>query len=122
MRLLVVSEEAARRRWVTGALGPSWTATEATNGRDALRIAEEAGDPFHLVVTDETAEPFGAFGLARELKMGEAPPAVIVLLERAQDTWLARWSGADRWFVWPADAFEVADAAVALVSRRARTS
>jgi DNA-binding response OmpR family regulator len=35
------------------------------------------------------------------------PPAVIVLLERPQDTWLAKWSGADRWLQQPIDPFEL---------------
>jgi hypothetical protein len=34
---------------------------------------------------------------------------IVILLERRQDAWLARWSGADAWFVKPADPFEVAD-------------
>jgi DNA-binding response OmpR family regulator len=35
---------------------------------------------------------------------------VIVILERAQDQWLAKWSGADRWLVRPVDPFELAEA------------
>jgi DNA-binding response OmpR family regulator len=73
-----------------------------------LRIATAETPDF--VVADETTETYGAFGLARELKMSAKPPRVIVLLERAQDTWLARWSGADRWFVRPVDPFELAEA------------
>jgi CheY-like chemotaxis protein len=88
---------------------------EASNGRDALRMVEQ-DDEIDLVVADETAEPYGAFGLARECKLLLDPPAVIVLLERPQDAWLARWSGADKHFVRPIDAFALADAAAALVS------
>ena len=32
------------------------------------------------------------------------------VLDRAQDEWLARWSGADVWFVKPVNPFELGDA------------
>jgi hypothetical protein len=35
---------------------------------------------------------------------------VIILLDRKVDEWLARWSGADAWFVKPIDPFALADA------------
>lgn len=114
MKVLIVSGLAAQREWVRGALGPAWKMEETTNGRDALRIVEE-DDEIDLVVTDETTEPFGGLGLSREVKLLIDPPAIIVLLERSQDQWLARWSGADRWLVRPIDAFELADIAAALV-------
>jgi DNA-binding response OmpR family regulator len=34
-----------------------------------------------------------------------------------QDSWLARWSGADAWFVKPVDPFELADRLVELMLR-----
>jgi DNA-binding response OmpR family regulator len=117
MKLLTVSEDPARHRWVAGALGSAWLVSEAFNGLEARRLARES--EYTLVVTDETTEPFGGFGLARELKMLERPPAVIVLLERAQDTWLARWSGADRWLLWPADPFVLAETAEELAQKSA---
>jgi hypothetical protein len=33
----------------------------------------------------------------------------VILLERSQDAWLAKWSGADAWFVKPVNPFELAD-------------
>lgn len=117
MKVLTVSEDPAQHRFITGALGPAYDFVEATNGRAALALAE--AQDFDLVITDETAEPFGAFGLSRELKMMIDSPAVIVLLERAGDQWLARWSGADRWMVRPVDSFALADAAKALTHRGA---
>lgn len=117
VKVLIVSEHEPGRRWVRSALGPAWEPLEAANGLEARAIAErEAVD---LVVTDETTEPYGAFGLARELKMTARPPAVIVLLERREDAWLARWSGADRWFVRPVDSFALARAAQELARERA---
>jgi DNA-binding response OmpR family regulator len=117
MKLLTVSEDPKRHRFVAGALGNAWLASEAFNGIEARRLAAE--DAFTLVIADETTEPFGAFGLARELKMLERPPAVVVLLERRQDGWLARWSGADRWLLWPVDPFALAEVAEELAQKSA---
>lgn len=114
MKVLVVSEDARARGWVRTALGSDWEFVEAANGLDAARRA--ASEPPQLVIADETTEPFGAFGLARELTMGPQAPRIIVLLEREQDTWLAKWSGADRWFVRPVDPFALAEAARSLVA------
>ena len=112
MRALIVSRTAGARGWIRSAVGPDWETDEAADGREALRLLGH--ENVDLVVADESSEPFGAFGLARELKILPNPPAVIVVLERAQDVWLARWSGADRWFVQPVDPFELAEAARAL--------
>ena len=64
-----------------------------------------------LVVADEITSRAGAFAVARELT--NADPAfsgrVIIFLDRRQDEWLARWSGADAWFVKPVNPFEIAD-------------
>ena len=43
---------------------------------------------------------------------------IVILLERRQDEWLARWSGADAWFVKPVDPFELADRLVRLIGER----
>jgi DNA-binding response OmpR family regulator len=103
MNVLIVSRSERARAWIRRALDPSWEIDEAANGLEALKRARDEG--YDLVIADETTEPFGAFGLARELKILPYPPAVIVLLERPQDTWLAKWSGADRWLQQPIDPF-----------------
>ena len=105
MNVLLVSRSERARAWMRRALEPAWTFDEATNGLEAVRRARE--DEYDLVVADETTEPFGAFGLARELKILSDPPAVVVLLERLQDVWLAKWSGADAWLTQPIDPFEL---------------
>src|SRR5919197_2000970 len=56
-----------------------------------------------VVVADEITSRAGAFALTRDLK-GADPPypgRVVILLEREADEWLARWAGADAWFVKP---------------------
>ncbi len=114
MKILLVSEDPRTREFVRASVGSDATYLDATNGREALRIA--SSEPVDVVIADETTEAFGAFGLSRELKMSVDPPRVIVVLERAQDDWLARWSGADRLFVRPVDPFELAHAVRSLMS------
>jgi len=73
-----------------------------------------------IVVADELASRAGAFALARTLR-DDADPytgVIVIFLERQHDAWLARWSGADAWFVKPADPFEVADRLLELVEER----
>jgi DNA-binding response OmpR family regulator len=109
MNVIIVSRSERARAWIVAALGPAWTVFEARNGNEALITARR--EIPELVIADETTEPFGAFGLARELKILPDPPAVIVLLDRVQDTWLSKWSGADRWLLQPVDPFALASAA-----------
>ncbi len=80
----------------------------AEDGERGLRLAQREAP--EVVVADEFASRMGAFALARELR-GAADPypgVIVVLLERRQDEWLARWSGADAWFVKPVDPFALA--------------
>ena len=108
MKILIVSEDPRALDFVRASVGPEPEYLSVSNGLEAVARAD--ADVPQVVVADETTEPFGAFGLARELKMLAIPPRVIVLLERAQDVWLAKWSGADRWLVRPIDPFELAEA------------
>ena len=93
MRVLLVSNNEQKRARMSTSLGESWEISFAHDGVEALRLARTA--EFDLVVADEITEPFGAFGLTRELKLLESPPAVIVMLSRPQDSGLANWSGVD---------------------------
>jgi len=117
MNVLVVSRSERARAWIRRSLDHDLQIDEASNGLEALKRAREEGD-YDLVIADETTEPFGAFGLARELKILAEPPAVIVLLERPQDTWLAKWSGADRWLTQPIDPFELKKTSRELLAER----
>lgn len=114
MNVIVASEDPKVRAWVGMALGPAWSVTDATDGVHARRLV--AAEHPDLVICDETMETYGAFGLARDLTVMEKPPKILILLERAQDDWLAKWSGADRWLVRPVDPFAVAKAARELTS------
>lgn len=97
-------------------LATSLEFVEASNGERGLALAlRERPD---VIVADEIASRAGAFALARDLRgaTDPYPGAIVILLERKHDTWLARWSGADAWFVKPVDPFEVADRLVELVT------
>jgi DNA-binding response OmpR family regulator len=73
-----------------------------------------------VIVADEIASRAGAFGLARSLRDDADPYTgiIVILLERKHDTWLAKWSGADAWFVKPVDPFELADRLLELVTEK----
>jgi DNA-binding NarL/FixJ family response regulator len=103
--LLAVSAGSVRRTE-----GQVVTVREAADGLRGIQMAWRYLPD--VVIADEITSRAGAFALARDLK-GADPPfpgRVIILLERSQDSWLARWSEADAWFVKPVNPFELADA------------
>jgi DNA-binding response OmpR family regulator len=90
----------------------------ARNGDLGLTAALR--DRPEMIVADEIASRAGAFSLARSLRDDAEPYSgvIAILLDRPQDAWLARWSGADAWFVKPVDPFELADRLLELVTER----
>ena len=99
-------------------LGQELAFRAARNGELGIRAALR--DRPEIVVADEIASRAGAFALARALR-DDADPyrgVIVILLERRQDAWLAKWSGADAWYVKPVDPFEVADRLLELVSEK----
>jgi DNA-binding response OmpR family regulator len=101
-------------------LGADLRFRAAANGELALRAALR--DRPDIVVADELASRMGAFALVRSLRDDRDPytGVVVVLLERTHDAWLASWSGADAWYVKPADPFAVADRLWELLVERGR--
>jgi DNA-binding NarL/FixJ family response regulator len=125
VKILLVSDDPATRdstavamRSVERTAGEAVEFLRAKDGLDGVKLAWR-----HLpevVVTDEISSRAGAFALTRDLK-GAArvfPGAVVILLDRPQDAWLAEWSGADAWFVKPVNPFELADAVSRSMARR----
>jgi DNA-binding response OmpR family regulator len=90
----------------------------AKNGELGIRAALR--DRPEIVVADEIASRAGAFALAKALRDDAIPftGVIVILLERKHDAWLARWSGADAWFVRPIDPFELADRVLELVTEK----
>jgi CheY-like chemotaxis protein len=99
-------------------LGTELRFRAAANGELGIKAALR--DRPEVVVADEIASRAGAFALTKALRDDVEPytGAVIILLERSQDAWLAKWSGADAWFVMPVDPFELADRLLELVTEK----
>jgi DNA-binding response OmpR family regulator len=125
MEVLLVSPDPRTRelmalsvRSVERRLGEELRFRAAANGDLGTRAALR--DRPEIVVADELASRAGAFALTKTLRDDPDPFAgvVLILLERKVDAWLARWSGADAWFVKPADPFEVADRLMELLDER----
>ena len=89
--------------------GRAVEAIEASDGLAGIGLAWKYRPD--LIVADEITSHAGAFALTKELKGAEKPfgGKIVILLDRAQDSWLARWSGADAWFVKPVNPFELAE-------------
>jgi DNA-binding response OmpR family regulator len=125
MDVLLVSPDPRSRdlmalavRSIERSLGTEIRFRAAANGELGIRAAMR--DRPEVVVADEIASRAGAFALAKSLR-DDADPfvgVIVILLERKHDTWLARWSGADAWFVKPVDPFELADRVLESVTEK----
>jgi DNA-binding response OmpR family regulator len=96
-------------------LGEAVSFLDAEDGERGARVGlRERPD---AVIADEIASRAGAFSLAKDLRGAQDPyrGPIVILLERKHDAWLARWSGADAWFVRPIDPFQLADRLVELI-------
>lgn len=126
MDVLLVSPDPRSResmalavRSIERALGAQLRFRAAANGEQGIRAALR--DRPEVIVADEIASRAGAFALAKELREGAAEPyegIIVILLERKHDAWLARWSGADAWFVKPVDPFALAERVLELVTQK----
>jgi DNA-binding response OmpR family regulator len=106
-------------RSIERALGTELRFRAAKDGELGIRAARR--DRPEVIVADEIASRAGAFALAKELREGAAEPydgIIVILLERKHDAWLARWSGADAWFVKPVDPFALAERVLELVTQK----
>jgi DNA-binding response OmpR family regulator len=125
VEVLLVSPDPASRELTTLAVrsierrvGSELRFRAAKNGELGIRAALR--DRPEIIIADEIASRAGAFALARTLR-DDADPytgAIVILLDRRHDAWLAKWSGADAWFVKPVDPFELADRVLELVTER----
>jgi DNA-binding response OmpR family regulator len=124
--LLVTSSQPARERLRLAlerleVTGEEVRFIETGDGNDAMVLAETEHPD--LLVVEVGVTPYGAFGIARDVKASpETACPVIVVLERPQDEWLARWSGADAMVYRPVDPFALAQVARRLVEEREAAS
>jgi DNA-binding response OmpR family regulator len=122
--LLVSPDERSRQlmalsvRSIERRLGRELRFRAARNGE--LGTTAALRDRPDVIVADEIASRAGAFGLARTLRDDAEPytGVIVILLDRKHDAWLAKWSGADAWFVKPVDPFELADRLLDLVTEK----
>jgi DNA-binding response OmpR family regulator len=105
-------------RSIERSLGSGIAFTAARNGELGIRAAQRTHPD--VIVADEIASRAGAFALAKTLRDAAEPfgGVIVILLERKHDAWLARWSGADAWYVKPVDPFELADRVLELVTEK----
>ena len=105
-------------RGIERSVGEPLEFLEAGDGERGLRLAWRERP--EVVVADEIASRAGAFALAKDLTGAMEPflGVVVILLDRPQDRWLARWSEADAWFEKPVNPFELGDAVAGLVEAR----
>jgi CheY-like chemotaxis protein len=120
MRLLLATADPSVARGVRGAVGEA-DFTHVATPQAAQRLLDD-GEQFDVVVADADMVPTGGYALSREIKareqMGRDMPAVVVLITRADDRWLARWSRADACVRKPVDLFNLATVVAALAEGR----
>lgn len=123
--VLLVSPDPASRelmalavRSIERRIGEELRFRAARNGELGRKAALR--DRPDIIVADEIATREGAFSLTKTLR-DDADPytgVIVILLERRHDEWLAKWSGADAWYVKPVDPFEIADRLLELVTEK----
>ncbi len=114
-RVLVVSDDDAIRSEACFAFPADVEVDLATDARDALpRLRERSAS---VVVVDLQTGSAGGFALLRQMRMDpryESLPA-LVLLDRAQDAWLAKQAGANEICVKPVSSDELATSTLSLL-------
>jgi DNA-binding response OmpR family regulator len=124
--VLVYSDDPAIREQVRIAVGrrpdPSLDAIEwleADDGGALMTRVDEGG--VDVCVLDGEAAPEGGMGISRQLKNEIADcPAILLLVMRRDDSWLARWSMADATVRMPIDPVELTETLVGLLRTRVK--
>jgi DNA-binding response OmpR family regulator len=123
--VLVFSSRAEVRAAVRTALGrfPAadvgpLTYRECATGDEVVAAVDAGG--VDLCILDGEAQPTGGMGLSRQLKFEIADcPALVVLIARQVDRWLAHWSLADATLAYPIDPLTAPAVVAALLRDRA---
>ena len=122
--VLVFSHRAEVRAGVRAALGRSpapdvgpLSYVECATGAEVVAAVDAGG--IDLCVLDGEAQPTGGMGISRQLKDEIADcPALVVLIARQADRWLAHWSLADASLTYPIDPLTAADQVAGLLRDR----
>jgi DNA-binding response OmpR family regulator len=122
--VLVFSPRAEVRAAVRTALGSSPAAdvgplgyVECATGDEVIAAVDAGG--IDLCVLDGEAQPTGGMGLSRQLHAEVADcPALVVLIARQADRWLAHWSLADATLAYPVDPLAATDVVAGLLRDR----
>jgi len=121
VKVLVVSQDQKERQRAASALELQVEAEveEADSGEVVRQRLLRDGERFDVLVVDGDLRPRGGYALLYDLRAqadltGLAPTPALVMLEREQDVWLARWAGANDWLYKPVDPFDLARRVAAL--------
>ena len=125
MKVVVYSHDADTRTRVRLAIGrrpapdvPEAEIIEVATHPALIRLLDAGGAD--VMIADGEAQPFGGMGVCRQVKdeIFNCPP-VLLLIRRADDGWLATWSGADAVVSHPIDPAALAEALAGLMRQRA---
>ena len=114
--VLVVSDDADLREDASYSFPNDYQVVLADDAREALRIMSDRRPV--LAIVDINTGSAGGFNLAREMGNveGLADVPLVMLLERHQDSWLARQAGARIWRTKPVKGSTLVREALALLS------
>jgi len=113
--ILVYSDDSTVRASIRSSLGSKVSPTMGENEIHEFATAaalhayidsRPSGRVADLIILDAEAVPEGGMGIARALKdeVFQCPP-VLLIIARADDAWLAKWSRAEATVVHPIDPF-----------------
>jgi CheY-like chemotaxis protein len=118
--ILVASDAPSLRSEIISVLGgPELTILEASCGPEVLSIVGSGG--IDLVIVDMQMGSMGGMAVCLDLRLRESyqdvdPVAVLMLLDRRPDVFLARRSSAEGWLVKPLDPIRLRRASAALLA------
>ena len=123
LRFAVYSDDVTVREAIVKALGKRVSSThpehEILHFATGVALKEFARGKkgADLYILDGEAVPEGGMGIARQLKdeIFNCPPTMVIM-GRAQDAWLAGWSGADAVLTHPIDPFTLAKSVAQVLS------